>query len=304
MTEHVLIHNGDGVGPKSRDDLKKLFEEYNIYPSTDVRLTNFTGNFSGLEPKQTTIVLPGGSVCNMGISLQAYQTKIRDFFDRGCNGVFICAGAYLATNNADIFKNEYTRKNEGEFNELSYQANIYSCSKATEFLEYNLNIVSDYKAMGPFIPNDAYRNTPPAVNLGASVRKPYCVSLFHEEASFSFNEIYAGGPGFKPITAQAEERYEVLATYQERSLYTFFQPPGKPTEVIENMPAMIRAKDRGVFLSATHIETCVEDSKLLKLMQEGDEDTIPLPGYNNYDAVYARALTTSVLGYSLRRLTS
>jgi len=293
MTEVVLIYNGSGVGPKSRDDLKTLFEAYNIYSSADVRVTNFSDNLEGLDPKQTTIVLPGGAVYGMGCSLRDHKAKIKDFFDRGCNGVFICAGAYLATNNADIYRNVYTQKNAHEFNPLPYEFNIP---------EMNLNIISDYKAMGPFIPNDAYHALPPTVNLSYNIRKPYCVMLWDEGLGVPFNEIYAGGPGFKPLSAQAEERYEVLATYCDRSSYSFFQPK-KPVETIRDMPAMIRAKDRGLFLSATHIETCVEDSQLLKLMQDGGEVSIPLPGVNDYDPASARELVIPLLRDTLKRST-
>ncbi|MDF1685019.1 MAG: hypothetical protein P1U36_10250 [Legionellaceae bacterium] len=294
MTEYVLIYNGSGVGPKSRDDLKKLFEEYNIYPSVDIRLTNFTENLDGLEPEKTTIVLPGGTVFGMSWSLKHHKAKIHDFFERGCNGVFICAGAYLATNNADVYEDSYTRGDVGEFNPLPYGVNFSE--------EMNLNIVSDYQAVGPFIPHDAYSTTPPTVNLGANVRKPYSVTLFDHEFCAPFSEIYAGGPGFKPITEQANERYEVLATYHDRSSYSFFQR-NKSVETIRDMPAMIRAKDRGLFLSATHIETCVEDSQLLKLMQEGDKVTIPLPDVIDYDPASARERVIPLLQNTLKRLT-
>lgn len=293
MTEYVLIYNGSGVGPKSRDDLKHLFEAYKIYPSVDVRFTTFDHHFDGLSPKETTIILPGGTVFGMAASLFPKREKIKDFFKRGCNGVFVCAGAYLATRQADIFHNQYHLQPDGNFKHLPYGFSLSS--------EDNLNIVSDYQAMGPFIPHDAYRAVPSEKRANPMLRKPYCVTLRNSLDNNIVSQMYAGGPDFKSVTEHASERYQVVYTYRDCSAYSFFRPNESSQDDVKSMPAMIRAKEQGLFLSGTHFETCVENSQLLKLMREGDEDTIPLPGNYHYDPTTSQEAIIPLLKESLRR---
>lgn len=103
MPEYVFVYNGTGTGPNSREDLKELFTSYGIYADPNVRFSELRENFTGLDPKQMTIVLPGGSVSYMGEALQSLQPQLKSLFAQGCKGVFVCAGAYLACSNAVSF---------------------------------------------------------------------------------------------------------------------------------------------------------------------------------------------------------
>lgn len=279
MQEKVFIYDSHGVGPNSRDDLKKLFEEYPIYDSPMVACTDLTFNFDGLRPDKTTIVFPGGNVSKMGLSMEGQKIKIQDFFHEGCKGVFVCAGAYLASNSADIFLDEYKINSSNEFLPLRY---IWNTTR------YNLNIVSNYKAIGPFIPNSTYALK--SASFSCKIKKPYCVTLALENNQ-SIQQMYLAGCGFQPIGEN--NGVKEVATYRDCSQYTFFRPAREP-ETISAMPAIIQMREKHILLSGPHIETCVEDSKLLKLMHDGDETTTPLPE-SAYDADSSREFVIPLL---------
>jgi hypothetical protein len=90
----------------------------------------------------------------------------------------------------------------------------------------------------------------------------------------NLSQLYVAGCGFEFISHanQDDENCpaDIIATYTEGNHYKFFYPKTSSQKVIEKMPAIIRraatsdTKTGGVFLSGTHIETCVRKSKLLK----------------------------------------
>ena len=301
MNEKVFIYNDNvGVNSSSCDDLKELFMRYHIYESSDVAVSDFNSSFDGLQPKKITIVLPGGSVVFMGETLYQHKTKIQNLFNAGCKGVFICAGAYMATNNADLFIEKYS------MNQTTGQLNPLNHSSSTKLLDVgygpgvNLNIVSDYKAYGPFIPNDSYNTYIQAcqdVTIYANVRKPYCVNLRLESTQQLFNQLYLAGCGFEKIGNSQPDSREVVATYNDKNRYSFFYKNAQST-TITNMPAIIRKP--GILLSGPHIETCIEDSKLMRVMSDGFEDqVIPLQGENQYDPAWSREIIVPLLRETL-----
>jgi glutamine amidotransferase-like uncharacterized protein len=272
MTQFIFVYNGPGSGPNSRDDLKELFTKYPIYQASDVVLSDFQANFDGLYPENVTIVLPGGQVPVMATCLYSNRTKLQTLFSNGAQGVFICAGAYLAAAAADVFFDEYTRDDTTRaFKPLKHWLNTrdeYLMKPKIGSPEgVSLNILSDYKAYGSFIPNDTY-DSYFATPLSGQYKKPYSVNLLLEDTQQSTHELFLGGCGFEPLTDQASSADSVVARYQDQSRYTFFYKSGTPQKTIPNMPAIIRKP--GILASGVHIETCVEESKLLKLMREGD----------------------------------
>jgi glutamine amidotransferase-like uncharacterized protein len=264
MTEYVLIYDNSGVFDASRDDLKTLFESYGIYSDVTVRFTDFKSNFDGLPAKQTTVVLPGGMVSAMEISLRGERPKLQQLFSEGSKGLFICAGAYLAVNNADIYME----------NSYRYGYNLSS--------DRTLNILSDYKAIGSFIPNEA-------------IPRLATLSL-RNDCGYNLRQIYLGGSGFKEIEKKVDQTCEVVATYTDCRQYTFFKRPLGIFEVQTNMPAILRDKQRGLFLSGPHIEACVEGSKVLKTVQEEtDKEGEILPHSINFELEFSRGTIIPLL---------
>ncbi len=294
MTNSVFIYNGHGASSHSSDDLKELFirhghEIYNSRP--DVSFYDSSFKFDGNKPDDMTLVFPGGSTGVMGSILFEYKDNIQKLFDVNCNtgksckGVFVCAGAYLATNNADLFTDTYTMDAEADqFHPLQYDSSTFGY-----YLNPKMDIIPDYKAFGPFIPNNSYvtyyRNNA-AKSLHASVVKSYCVDLLMQASQKPVKQLYLSGCGFEHNPESKTNTCEVVAIYHDQNRYSFFYHPGN-TKTISNMPAIIRKP--GVILSGTHIETCVEDSKLLKLMQDGvDNRLLPLAEGNQYNPVDSR----------------
>jgi glutamine amidotransferase-like uncharacterized protein len=268
MSKYVLIYNGEGAGPNSTHDLKELFSTTEIYDEAPtITYTHFESNFDELAPQDVTIVLPGGSVSEMGRNLSPYQDKIKYFTDRGAKGLFICAGAYLATQHAEMFSDTYIFKPEtAKFDALPYTSNTSHYFGQ----QLSLNVIQNYHALGPFIPNDnfipAYHE---GLELHASIGKPYSVSLEInpglELKETHSTEIFFKGCGFERINESPSS--EVVAIYKDSRHHSFFYPQSKTTKTLENLPAIIR---EGKFIaSGVHLETCVPESKLLKFLQDG-----------------------------------
>jgi glutamine amidotransferase-like uncharacterized protein len=299
MKENIFIYNGAGAGTNSSYDLKELFirhgaEIYTNADSFEVQFTDFNMNFDGLSPEAMTIVLPGGSVVAMGCNLFNHKTKIQSLFSANAKGVFICAGAYLATSNADLFNDSYSVSfNDDTFNLPEYRRSTLEYYSEPK-MDLNLDIVCDYKAVGPFIPNDSYFPLRTTYNLTKpGVGKPYVVDVLFETDQAISKQTYLGGCGFEPLEALVENPCNVVARYHERSRYSFFYPRAE-VKNIDAMPAIIRKP--GVLLSGPHIETCVEDSQLLKLFREGkDAKFLPLPPEETYNAEEAREHTIPLL---------
>lgn len=298
MTEYVFVYNGEGAGLNSSYDLKELFIRYGIYESSDVSFTDFNSNFEGLSPSKMTIVLPGGSAINMGNALLPNKTKIQDFFAQGCKGLFVCSGAYLATDNADMFLDNYTRNTmQDTFNPLKYGRSTFGYYMDPR-IDLNLNIIHDYKALGPFIPNDSYCQIGTSQKLEASIRKSYCTNLLLEQDQRPLKQMYMAGCGFESVESTTTTPCEVVATYNDQNRYSFFYPSSNELKTIIKMPAIIRKP--GILLAGPHIETCVEDSRLLKLFQDGGDKILPAINADEYNAEQSRELIIPLLQETLR----
>lgn len=303
MTQFIYIYNGRGSGPNSREDLKELFIRYPIYSASDVVFSDFQSNFDGLSPDNLTLVLPGGYVVGMALNLYHNKKKLTTLFESGAQGLFICAGAYLAAAEADVFFDDYARDDATQrFKPLKYwlnttDDNLVTLKEPGIPQGFSLNILSDYKAYGSFIPNDTY-HTHYTTPLTSSYKKPYSVNLLLEDTQHSTFELFLGGCGFEPLNEHALSSGSVVARYQDQNPYSFFYKAGKPQKTISHMPAIIRKP--GLLASGVHLETCVEQSKLLKLMQEGSEANQYLPLQDSrYDQEASRSLVIPLLKETL-----
>ena len=290
MPQYIFIYDHHGVGPNSRDDLKEFFTNYPIYREANVQLSDFNCNFDGLSAAQITFVLPGGSTYTMGKYLKFHQNKMQTLIEAGSHGLFICAGAYLAVAEAEIFCDHYIKQpGDHDFSPLRFWMN-------TAEQNLNLNFLPEYKAWGSFIPNETYLAYPQD-KLSSRTLKPYLTSLCFSHHRFYSRELFIAGCGFESLTQEAE----VVATYTDKDQYSFFSP-GKKAKIMANMPAIVRKP--GLLASGVHIEACVENSKLLSLMSEGKNTNPPsvlaLSTDLSYDAKSSRAAFIPLLQDTFR----
>lgn len=184
----------------------------------------------------------------MGFDLIAKKADLTNLFARGSNGVFICAGGYLAAGNYRV-----ADKKNGLVTLLP--ANLDSA----------LDVFPSFTAIGPFYPTNLYDNTMPS--------SPHSVELISSLHTFSSKQIYWEGCGFIPSN-KPDIGAEVVATYSDKDTYTFnswesYDRPmaNLPVVSYKNMAAMIRNKSSefngGFFASGVHIEAGVSNSKLL-----------------------------------------
>ncbi len=268
MSNKVFIYNGEGTNPESVNDLKELFSSDNIFSThPDISLCNFKFNPIGLSTP--TFVVPGGSTTVIGRFVKPELSRFREIFEEDYNFVGVCAGAFIATENADLF---ITHKIDNS-STLLPPSYLFS----TPALQANINIIDDYQAVGSFYPNDSYLHDQPKCNM------PYRVSLLTEKKQ-TFSQLYLAGPGFFS-SRQTNSQSEVVATYINRDPYVFNYPSEK--KEFKQLSAMIRSKPTdsrrgGRFLSGTHIESCVPYSKLLNLFKSDSEKTKALKK-NDYE---------------------
>ncbi|MBX3708289.1 MAG: hypothetical protein KIT56_04435 [Gammaproteobacteria bacterium] len=293
----VFIYNAQGADQESVNDLKELFTtSKKIFPhSPDVQENDFNFNLSGLS--NPTFVVPGGSSMWIGIAIKPVTDKIKFDLDGNFNYVGICAGAFIGTENAYLSHANHTLNLNSTFNEPSF---LYT----TQEIKTNLAIISDYEAAGAFYPNDSHINTPQK-----KMYMPYRVNLSLQHSNQRLEQLYVAGPGFIPLAKQSSEQpSEVVATYADRESYTLNYNK-TTTKTMDSLPAMIRKKPQGkqggIFLSGTHIETCVKGSKLLKFFETSTKDGASL-SKTDYETLEneqdkARDIVESLLGKTLNK---
>lgn len=287
--DYVLIYNGNGAFPACYDDLRELLLE--VYQSPNIVYSDFNSQLDGLTPENTTLAIPGGSLVEMGLSLCNQREKLQQFFNSGGKGVFICSGAYLAASNADIFHNRYLRADDGNtIKPLEY----FGCTQHYgKNMALNLNIIQNFKAYGPFVPNDCWNTYSPEKLKIRGYGKPCATRIKLQSVDSPVNQLYWGGCGLEPVpNAITNQPCEVIATYHDKKRHSFFYPAKNQTKTIDNMAAIVGRK--GLVASGVHIETCVQDSKLLEAASKGEGHALPLPNRNDHDQDLALARETLI----------
>lgn len=268
----IFIYNGFGTGENSCNDTKQLFEcEHLFDKKADVIFSHLSENFTGLNPicDNPTIVIPGGSASFMGADMFAggQNAKIQDLVSQGFHYVGICAGSYLATNNSDFFSTRY------QYDPIAHTFSDPKYEMSTRIENFSFNICSSYSALGPFYPNDDFNDYQNKSELRSKELRPYHVTLSLNETSQNISQLFVEGCGFEnqiiPDIGDKKQPYDVVASYANRENYSFTYPATGQKKTITHFAAMIRKRaglqpnEGGVFLSGTHIEACVENSKLL-----------------------------------------
>src|ERR1700733_11683685 len=106
----VFVYNGQGTDSDSVEDLKELFTSNHIFTNRpDVLLSDF--NFNAADLYLPTFVIPGGSAVFMGFTL---QKKMKSLLGEDYNYVGDCAGAFIATNQGDLFDTSHQRDDSRE----------------------------------------------------------------------------------------------------------------------------------------------------------------------------------------------
>ncbi|STX29461.1 Uncharacterized conserved protein [Legionella beliardensis] len=241
-TEKILIAQSEGDFEPSRSDLKTLFEEYNqaLFTNPDVAYFTKDTNLDGLDPKHTTIVIPGGQAMMMSLNLPVKNEVLEKLFTTGSNGVFICAGGYLAAREMRV-----GNKNNG------------LVTLSPPILDFSLGILSNFTAIGPFYPTDIYDKD--------TKYSAHSVQIKSSIYTLNARQIYWEGCGFVPnklSNSLVEKEFEVVATYGDKDTYFF-----NNHENYDNLAAIVRKKPSGAsggfFASGIHIEAGVQNSKLL-----------------------------------------
>lgn len=271
-TEKILIAKSDFDFEPSRSDLKTLFEEQNqaLFLNPDVGDFTKNTNLSGLDPKHTTIVIPGGRAIMMGGDLVGKKEELKNLFSKGSNGVFICAGGYLAANEMRLGD-----KKNG------------MVTLIPPLSDYSLNILSNFTAIGPFYPNDFYDTCIPY--------SPHSVKLKSFIGTLNSKQIYWEGCGFIPHKTPdrlGEQEFEVVASYEDKDSYFFnnqksYDIPLTNLSLVSysNLAAIVRKKPSGskggFFASGVHIEAGVQGSKLLNEAIKSNKYLKNTPGFFN-----------------------
>ena len=137
-TEKVLIYRSFHTEESSRADLKTLFRHYGLFSQVDVIDFDENTTLDQLKAKTTTVVIPGGYACSMGAELEKKASSLQKLFSEGSNGVFICAGGYLATENLRLCDRS------------TNPPTIFPLDSG-----YSLHL-NDFTAVGPFSPEANY----------------------------------------------------------------------------------------------------------------------------------------------------
>jgi len=289
MSSKVFIYNAKGASSPSAEDLKELFSSKNIFvKKPDVQLSDFNFDPSGLSTP--TFVVPGGSTIALSHYIKPRIDKMRGIIKNDFNYVGICAGAFIGANSADLFHTSHQYNDQQE--SLDEPSFLFTIDE-----NMNLNLVTDYKAVGAFYPHDGHKNPAPKKQY-----MPYRVNLTLAETKEDLPQLYVSGPGF--FSTNRRPQSSVVATYADCNTYTF--PYEKEKMQINSFPAMISSKPSegkgGVFLSGTHIETCVPNSKLLTFFKSPGLQNAPLNALDvsALEQAEARATVESLLSKSLK----
>jgi glutamine amidotransferase-like uncharacterized protein len=268
-SSHKIFIYYDKDSAQSIDDLNELLSTAEIFPTkSDVRICTFNQiNFDGLT--NPTFVIPGGNSTLMGGEIAEQMKTIKALFGERFNFLGVCAGGFLGTETADIYQLSYRQivymlYDEPKYN-YSYKEHLHLGDQNYDF---NLRLVKDYKSVGPFYPNLSFIDTQPQQYM------PYCVNVSIGNTDKKLAQLYVAGPAFVPHDAKQDSTTQVLARYYAYDSLMF----GK-NGTLERYPrdsAAIIAKratetSGGCMLTATHIEACVKDSKMLKAFETKSE---------------------------------
>lgn len=275
----VFIHNSQGSSNESAEDLKAFFLNSRAIFETkpDVIEIKTPFNMDGL--KCPTFVMPGGSALVMRSSVKSLFKTVRSSqVGENFNYVGICAGAFLAIETTDIFTGSPHFTHFGAFP--------------------GMGLVDDFKAVGAFCPTQE-------VNPSTKTYVPYSVSISYSCTRRPSKQLYVNGPGFFAVKTDGKNESEIAARYEDRDSYTFYYNQKKVS--VSDLPAMVMRKHSdkrgGVFLSGTHFEASVEDSKLLKAFEQPSEKVAGLAqdDYKQLEDLVERENTRIAVEVLLRR---
>lgn len=261
----VFIYNGFGTGPLSTEDLHTLFTSETIFPSRpDVTLSEFNFNMTGLT--NPVFVVPGGSTLQIAHKLKSPIGAIKSHFKEDFGYIGVCAGAFLGAAEAELYLTTH------ELDSHSGQFEVLDLDPPKK-MKIAFNMIENYRAVGSFYPSQCYLGIPPKEFV------PYRVSLAFDQTELPLSQLYLQGPAFFSSRLREEKSCsKVIATYAGYEKYHLFNSHLKPSlgipAAIVHTPA--QEKRGGRLLAATHIETCVKQSKLLAFFKEN----IPEKDYN------------------------
>lgn len=264
----VFISNASSASSGSQDDLKELFTANKIYDSVDVTLSDFDINYDGLKPSDNaTFVIGGGSA--LGIMFEVYKKFKKNSF----HFFGTCAGGYAAAAQSDMYRLTY------ELDDTS-RPRFTDPIKGLHFTEAQLGVFSDYKAVGPFIPNSTYLFHEQRAEFAKPLTYlPYCTQLKFK--NITLPQLYVAGCGFARISGIDEKTTasEVVATYADERHYGFFDPRSLRIDYQTEMPGCIRRiadpekKQGGSIAFGTHPEACVANSHFLRVFKPNSVET-------------------------------
>lgn len=289
-TEKVLIYRSDCTADASRTDLSNLFKHYGLFSQVDVGNFDVATNLDQLNPVTTTIVIPGGSACSMGKELQEKVPTLKSLFTNGSNGVFICAGAYIACENMRICT----------------PIGVPGTIESAEDL-FSIGLTS-FTAIGPFLSSQE-----PIYKENVRRYIPKCTSLnLYTTNSLPFlsKQIYIEGCGLTAPMNGAKKslfnssNFDVVADYPTSS-YSFIDEDQKLIE-FKKLAAIVRKKPLGgyggFFVSGVHIEAFVQESVLLKAISDGKNSrVVPLANPELYQPEEAENAILPILAETLTR---
>ena len=263
----VFIYNGAGSAEFSVPDLKELLSSEVIFGSKpDVTLTTFDFNPAGIT--NPTIVIPGGDTFAMKDGMHKAVSLIESHVGQRYNFIGVCAGAFAATVITELFT-----QNRNEYKEMSADRPPCLADEVTRGTGgFNLNLISSYKALGPFYPNSSFDNFIPRAYV------PYITNVRLANGKV-LPQFYVAGAGFVPETKDANNsECSVAATYSDQR-YNFFYPKRYEMKdyTLVDMLARRATPERGaLFLSGTHLEACVPNSKFFAAFQPINSLCYPL----------------------------
>jgi glutamine amidotransferase-like uncharacterized protein len=252
-SEKVFIYrNPKFTCSESVDDLVKLFSSDRIFNHPDVQVGDLNFNASGLS--YPTIVVPPGTATFIGQNVKPAIENIKYHLGAQFNYIGICAGAFVGAEDGDLCA-DWDRETLTRNNPAQHFLSLSDISA-------NLNLISDYKSVGPFFPNDKEKE------LKKDIAHSATLNLESIQKKLPF--LYVSGPGFFNTKKGARSSTEVVATYADCESYAFAYEEQR--EEITSLAAIVRKrqeKNQGsVLLSGVHIEACVKDSKFLRLFAE------------------------------------
>lgn len=257
----ILIYQ-TGAVQTSIQDLRTLTETLFFSQQKQSALlwdSNSLPNLEGNNPKQTLIVIPGGSAMSMLSMSPEEKNLLTRQIGWGAHGLYSCAGAYVCTKQFHLLDCRLP------------ETIVPSYSSTLEALD----LIQEYESYGPFFPVQPRETRTKEKYLSCDFVK----IKYGQQISIL---PYAAGPMFIPIRPRLDWKVDVVARYADRPFYTICFPdhsdPDNPlnqeVHQIPAPPAILRKKATvstgGFFASGPHIEACVPNSRLLAAMQEGD----------------------------------